>query len=320
MRRYEWKPYRPTPPPQPVDWWVKAVPVLVGLQLLIATLLRLRPGRLGLWLWYTGPTLLIVSAFILLVGALLSSRRWRHGINVWHIAGYVGLLIFVTSLRTYGSYPSSYDSRPSQVVFRLPLDGPVTVAWGGERADVNYHVFLPDQRWAYDLLLTQNGRSASGNGTTHDQHYAWELPVLSPADGVIRRAVDGEPEAALDAPRWGLAGLGNHVVIEVAANEFLFIGHLRRDTVAVHVGDRVTRGQQLGRVGNSGNSSEPHVHLHLQNTLVPYFGEAIPFHFSRYALNDRPVSRGMPEGGRKAGRYIGQLIEHQNQTKSRDGS
>ena len=319
-RGYEWVPYRPEPPVRPVDWWVKGVPVLVGLQILIATLLRLRPGWLGLWLWYLGPSLLVILAAALLIGSLRSSRQWRHGVNPWHIAGYIGLVVFIVSLRTYGSYPSSHDRSPSAVEFRLPLDGPVTVAWGGETSEVNYHVFLPDQRWAYDLLVTEGGWSAAGDGARLEDHHAWDLPVRAPADGVVRRSVDGEPEAVLGAPRWGLAGLGNHVVIQVAPDEFLFIGHLRRGTVAVAVGERVTASQLLGRVGNSGNSSEPHVHVHLQDTLRPYFGEAIPFYFSAYEQDGRLVDQGMPEGGRLRGRYVGQRVEQRRPDEPRAGT
>ena len=284
--------------------------MLVGVQYLIAGLLWARPGRLGLWLWYSGPLVLIGLAFILLIGALRSSRRWRHGINGWHIIGYLGLVVFVASLRTYGAYPSSFDARPSRVEFRLPLDGWITVAWGGDEADVNYHVFLPDQRWAYDLLVTDHGQSASGAGTRLDQYLAWNLAVRAPAAGVVRRVVDGTPEAVLGAPRWGLAGLGNHVVMEVASGEFLFVGHLRRGTVAVAVGERVVAGQLLGHVGNSGNSSEPHVHLHLQDTMQPYFGEAIPFYFSWYQEDGTLVGQGMPEGGLEKGRYVGDQVRH----------
>ena len=189
--RYEWVPYRPQAPARPIDWWVKGVPALVGLQILIATLLRLRPGWPGLWLWYLGPSLLVILAGVLLIASFRSSRQWRHGVNVWHIAGYLGLVVFIVSLRTYGSYPSSHDGSPSAVEFRLPLDGAVTVAWGGEASDVNYHVFLPDQRWAYDVLVTEGGRSAARDGARFEDHHAWNLPVRAPADGVVRRSVDG---------------------------------------------------------------------------------------------------------------------------------
>ena len=67
----------------------------------------------------------------------------------------------------------------------------------------------------------------------------------------------------------------------------------------------MTAGQPLGRVGNSGNSSEPHVHLHLQDSRRVYFGEGIPFYFHRYEHAGRVIERGMPEGGRRRGRYLG---------------
>ena len=186
----------------------------------------------------------------------------------------------------------------------------MTVAWGGATADVNYHVFLPDQRWAYDLVVTRAGRTFRTDGGALDDYHAYGLPVYAPAAGVVFAAHDGEPEVAIGATRWGLAGLGNHVGIEVAPREYLFIGHLQPGSVAVSTGDRVTAGQLLGRVGNSGNSSEPHVHLHLQDSTRPYFGEGIPFHFHGYRQEGRFVARGMPEGGRRGGLYRGARVAH----------
>jgi hypothetical protein len=72
----------------------------------------------------------------------------------------------------------------------------------------------------------------------------------------------------------------------------------------------------IGRVGNSGNSSEPHVHLHLQDTSAPYLGEGIPFYFHDYRVNGVEVERGMPYGGRARrsrrwpGAFTGQIVEH----------
>ena len=132
--------------------------------------------------------------------------------------------------------------------------------------------------------------------------------MLAPAVGVVFASHDGEPDVAIGSTRWGLAGLGNHVGIEVAPQEHLFIGPLQPGSVAVRVGDRVKAGQPLARVGNSGNSSEPHVHLHLQDSPRVYFGEAIPFYFHDYSHSGRVVDRGMPEGGRRDGRYQGQRI------------
>ena len=300
---------RPAPTERAViDWWVRVVPVVVASHLLLFVILQVRPGHLGLWIWYVGPILIAVAAAILLVGSLLSARRWKYGVNRWHVMGYVGLFMVIFTLPTYEAYPSSYDDRPSRMRFRLPLDGPITVAWGGSTSLVNYHVFLPDQRWAYDLLVTRNGWSFTGDGDRLDDYYCYGLPVVAPASGTVFAAHDGEPDVSIGAPRWGLAGLGNYVGIEVVPEEHLFIGHLQPGSVAVGVGDQVAAGQHLGRVGNSGNSSEPHVHLHLQDSRRVYFGEGIPFYFYRYQHAGRVIERGMPEGGRRRGQYHGQRV------------
>ncbi len=291
-----------------MDGCVRLVPFVLTLHVVLLLTLRARPGHLGLWIWYVGPIVLVVATVILLVGSLLSAYRWKHGVNRWHVLGYVGLITVIFTLPIYEAYPSSYDERPSQVEFRLPLEGPVTVAWGGSTAAVNYHVFLPDQRWAYDLLVTRDGRSFRTDGADPEDYYAYGLPVYAPASGVVFASHDGEPDVMIGAPRWGLAGLGNYVGVEVAPGESLFIGHLQPGSVTVDVGDHVVNGQLLGRVGNSGNSSEPHVHLHLQDSIRAYFGEGIPFYFHRYQHAGRVIERGMPEGGRRAGRYRGERV------------
>ncbi|MFH1749053.1 MAG: M23 family metallopeptidase [Planctomycetota bacterium] len=230
--------------------------------------------------------------------------------NRWHVLGYSGLLVVIFTLPIFNAYPSSYDDRESQAAFRLPLDGPVTVAWGGATSDVNYHVYLPDQRWAYDLLVARDGTTFRADGSRFADYYSYGLPVLAPASGRVFAAHDGEPEVAIGAPRWALAGLGNHVGIEVAPNEYLFIGHFQPGSVTVQVGDDVRAGQQIAGIGNSGNSSEPHIHLHLQDTPQPYFGEGIPFSFSRYERRGHVIERGMPRGGRRNGRYSGDSVAH----------
>ena len=306
---------RPLPRPDPaqrraVDGWVRLVPGLVALHLALLLTLRARPGYVALWIWYAGPIVLAILTAGLLVASLRSAYRWKHGVNHWQLLAYAGLIGVVATLPIYDPYPSSHDARPSTVAFRVPIDGPVTVAWGGSTAPVNYHVFLPDQRWAYDLLVTRDGRTFRTDGAAVEDYYAYGLPVYAPAAGVVFAARDGEPDVAIGARRWGLAGLGNHVGIEVGPAEYLFLGHLQPGSVTVRVGDRVAAGQPLGRVGNSGNSSEPHVHLHLQDSMDPYFGEGIPFFFHDYRHDGRLVERGMPEGGRRRGRYRGERIVH----------
>jgi murein DD-endopeptidase MepM/ murein hydrolase activator NlpD len=208
----------------------------------------------------------------------------------------------------YRTFPSSYDHAPSNVDFRLPLDGPVTVAWGGPTAAVNYHVGIPAERWGYDLLVTQHGVSHRGPGTELRDFYAFDRPVRSPAAGRVIQVRDVDPDVPPGRANRS-RGAGNHIVVEVAPSEYLFIAHLKAGTISVSSGQQVRRGDVVGRVGNSGNSSEPHVHLHLQDAPEAGAGEAIPLLFSDYVLEDGTVvPRGTPEGGRRAGRYAGSIV------------
>lgn len=292
--------------------WVAGAWALAAVHAAVLAAVHVRPGLAAVVLWYAWPPMAALAAAMLLAVALL--RTWRRQpTERGHLAALALLAAVVASLALVRTYPSSHDARPSQVRFRLPLDGPVTVAWGGATLAENYHAIMPDQRWAYDLLVTREGRSYHGDGSRVEQYYAYARPVLAPADGTVHAVRDGDPD---EPPgRWRLRRTtGNHVVIEVAPREFLFVAHLQPGSITVAPGDRVRMGQPIGRVGNSGNTTEPHVHLHLQDTPRPYLGEAIPFYFHDYRLGDTIVERGMPTGGQHRGvvrgPYTGQIVEH----------
>jgi murein DD-endopeptidase MepM/ murein hydrolase activator NlpD len=297
------------------DSWLYAALVLLAAQLGFLAVIYARPGIVAVVLWYTVPLLLLVATASLLLVAFVRSWRGRQGPSGRQLTGYTALLTIVVSIAAFRVYPSARDDAPSRVPFRVPLDGPVTVAWGGAALSENYHAVMPDQRWAYDLLVTMNGSSFRGAGMRLEDYYAYGREVAAPADGMVRHVQDGEPDGTIGQRRL-LRAFGNHVVLEVAPKEFLFIAHLQPASITVRPGDRVSAGQAIGRVGNSGNSSEPHVHLHLQDRPTPSFGEAIPFYFYGYQLDGRDVVRGMPRGGRtvrsrvRTGAFTGEIIEH----------
>jgi hypothetical protein len=296
--------------PHPSDWWIWGVPPLAVAHLAVFLVLRSRPGRLGPALWRWGPPILAVAAGVLLLAALWSAIRNRRTWSPRRLAGYVGLIVLVFTIAQYQAYPSSYDDAPSQVRFRLPIEGAITVAWGGASPDDNYHAGVPAERWAYDLLVTRGGVSHRGDGQVLADYYAYGLPLHSPASGRVVTVRDGEPDVAPGRTRRG-QGAGNHVVLEVAPHQYLFMAHLRPGSVAVLPGQYVTAGQIVGAVGNSGHTTEPHVHLHLQDTPVANSGEGIPVFFSTYVVpaTGKHVDRGMPTGGTRRGRFAGQVVE-----------
>jgi murein DD-endopeptidase MepM/ murein hydrolase activator NlpD len=260
-------------------------------------------------LWQWGPPLVIAAIAVTLVFALRSTLKvgatwsWRHGI------AFVTLGVLVLTMGLYWTFPSKHDFSPSPVVFDLPLDGPITVAWGGQTARTNYHVSAPAERWAYDLLVTDNGKSFRGEGRAVEDYYAYDRPVQAPAGGRVVHVHDGEPDARPGRAEPSRGG-GNYVVIEIAPEQYLFLVHLRTGTIRVRPGATVRRGDIVGRVGNSGNSSEPHLHLHVQDMPGAGEGQGIPFYFGNYVAlpSVQPVTQGMPEGGTRNGQYIGERI------------
>jgi murein DD-endopeptidase MepM/ murein hydrolase activator NlpD len=179
---------------------------------------------------------------------------------------------------------------------RLPFTGEWFVIWGGRTLAQNRHASSPDQRFAYDFVIARGGVTHQGDGKQNGDYYCFGQPVMAPGAGSIVEAVDGVADNTPGAVN-GEAPLGNHVVIDHGNGEFSFIAHLQRGSVAVKTGDRVARGAALGRCGNSGVSTEPHVHYHIQSTPAFLVGAGMPAQFEHYIADGTVVARGEPARG-----------------------
>jgi len=181
----------------------------------------------------------------------------------------------------------------------LPFEGSWWVVWGGPTERQNYHVVAPDQRHAYDLLVWKAGGTHRGSGIRNADYWAWGKRVLAPAAGVVVRAVDGvrdnRPQVQVENRR---NPAGNHVVLDLGNGEYALLAHLRQGSVRVRQGQRVRAGDLLGLTGNSGNSSEPHLHFHVQDR-PGLFGAArgLPISFGNYRADGVRVARGAPVQG-----------------------
>ncbi|MFD9126625.1 M23 family metallopeptidase [Kitasatospora sp. NPDC059571] len=144
---------------------------------------------------------------------------------------------------------------------RFPLRGSWYVGQGGGRG-LNHHIDAPEQRGAVDLTRVGRNGTHRGSGRRLDCYPAYGAEVHAPCDGTVAAAVDGLPDQEPGVLRYGPL-YGNHVVIDTGS-ERIVLAHLRPGTVAVTAGEQVRAGRLLGQVGNSGNSSEPHLHLHAE--------------------------------------------------------
>ena len=190
------------------------------------------------------------------------------------------------------AYPTSLDKIALAATVRLPSDSPLLVAWGGDNPMVNYHVLFPDQRWAYDLMV-----EPAFNGSNRLEDYGcWGVEILAPVAGEVILVIDDEPDhmPGRDSEGYSYPG-GNHVFIRLETNTYLAIAHLQKGSILVKEGDWVNEGQKLGKCGNSGITSEPHIHIHHQREdprVVPEgLAEGLPLFFKDH----NGIS--MPEGG-----------------------
>ena len=85
--------------------------------------------------------------------------------------------------------------------------------------------------------------------------------------------------------------LGNHVVVDLGDGTYAALAHLKRRSIKVTKGQAVRAGQQLAECGNSGNSSEPHIHFQLMDTSRTAFAAGLPFRFAGYDMlkNGQPL-------------------------------
>jgi len=192
--------------------------------------------------------------------------------------------------------PSPYLDYQTRAHLRLPFDGEWHVVWGGRDIARNYHAAFPGQRFAYDLLKVVDGSSHRDGGKALEDYYCWNRRILAPAAGTVLEAVDDLPDQAIgtrnpDAPA------GNHVMLDLGNGEYALLAHLRQGSVTVEPGQRVAAGDELGRCGNSGNSSEPHLHFHLQDAPVFGEGHGLPAFFEHYLADGKAVERGEPVKG-----------------------
>lgn len=194
--------------------------------------------------------------------------------------------------------PSEYLDYQTKTALRLPFEGEWFVFWGGRKLEQNYHAATVDQRFAYDLMIMKDGASHTGDGKENEDYHCFDLPILAPGAGTVVVAIDGiEDNVPGEMNAKQIAG--NHVVLDHGNGEFSFLAHFKKGSLGVKVGDKVAAGALLGRCGNSGNSSEPHLHYHVQTTAELRKGAGLPVQFRNYLADGQPVERGEPVKGQR---------------------
>lgn len=178
-------------------------------------------------------------------------------------------------------YPANINEVTPSITVRWPLNEKTKVGWGGDTVEANTaHAVWASERWAYDLVMEPE---STGSNNLED-YGIYDKEVVAPISGTVVASYDKEDDIAPNTEEF-LSMEGNHVYIKIdETGTFLLLNHLKKDSVLVKVGDHVSEGDVIGRVGNSGSTSEPHLHIHHQRqdptqTIYPIFAEGLPLYF-----------------------------------------
>lgn len=216
---------------------------------------------------------------------------------------------------------------PTAIPLSLPFTGRWLVQNSPARRVPSHGTDLLGSTYAIDFVAVGEGRATAVRRDwrtllatePNERFVGFGRPVLAPADGEVVVVHDGEPDhearrsLALLPYLWGqparvragaAAVAGNHVGLALSDGRTLvFLVHLGRGSVQVRVGERVRTGQVLGTCGNSGNSTQPHVHLQATDHPDVARAHGVPMTFLRFreepVRGRRAVERaeGMPAEG-----------------------
>ena len=145
------------------------------------------------------------------------------------------------------------------------------------------------ERFAIDFLLVDSaGRNMRTDGMQNADHYSYDQPVFAVADGRVIGVRSDLPDNTpskppVVAPDFDTVS-GNYVILDIGGGRYVLYAHLRPSSVTVQAGDIVQRGRELGRIGNTGLSSGPHLHFQVSDRPGIYSGEGLPFALERYQV------------------------------------
>jgi hypothetical protein len=282
--------------PSALQWLVINAPFALGIIFLWATARWEIPSA------YLRP----VFPVLLIVALVFGFRRigepgtrpgklatiWNYTISSVMLVMFLGMTVI--AFRGYPTPPNTVDLKP-------PLrNGKFVILHGGTTSLINGHSKVRPQNFAIDIVqLGSWGRRAKSftGGSNLDDYYVFGAPVYAPCDGEVLAAetsLEDLTPPAMDRKN----PAGNHVLIGCGDIEVL-LAHLQKASVNVVKGDAVRSDSIVGRVGNTGNTSEPHLHMHVErggNVETILNGEAVPF-----TIDDQFLVRGDVFGNCKGG-------------------
>ncbi len=222
--------------------------------------------------------------------------RWARGVEIEWSWDEKNRVISVTAHPATSEAPSPHLEYQVHTQLHLPFEGSWNVLWGGRTIEENAHAAVSDERFALDLFIVRGPHTYEGDGRRNEQYFCFGKPVIAPASGIVVETMDGmadnQPGSVNPSELYG-----NHLVIDHGGGEYSLMGHLMKGSIAVKKGQLVFAGQVVARAGNSGVSTEPHLHFQLMDHASWVKAHGLPSQFVDYLADGKPVDEGEPHRG-----------------------
>jgi murein DD-endopeptidase MepM/ murein hydrolase activator NlpD len=149
------------------------------------------------------------------------------------------------------------------------------------------------QRFAIDWAqVYADGQPYSGDALINKNYRGYGQPVYAVADGVVSEVKDGIPENIPDPVARAVeitldTVAGNHVIEKIGENAYATFAHLQPGSLRVKLGEHIHQGEEIGLLGNSGNSTAPHLHFQLCDANSVLACEGLPYALSTFDVEGR---------------------------------
>ncbi|MGG0289903.1 M23 family metallopeptidase [Bacillus pacificus] len=267
--------------------WKKFLLVIIVSFLIISWILvYVANGVTSVFVWWSIQAFSFISVFLLVGSVIIFFLK---GIFRKRIDGTLFLIILFSIIGAWPlgwfanigglAYPANVQSMSPKIVVRFPLNESALVGWGGDRLETNYHVIKPNERWAYDILIPP----AEVKSNKLEDYGIFGAKVMAPASGTVVSINNNEQDLVPGSENFQ-SMVGNHIYLRLdETGTFLILAHLKKGSINVREGQHVSEGEFLAQVGNSGSSSEPHLHIHHQrqdpSKVSMFLAEGLPLYF-----------------------------------------
>ena len=264
-----------------LEVWVYVVAFLAFLMIVFWSIVFMRLGTTSIRiLTQFIPTLSMMTIPVLTWGVFRSVIKPPALRKSRTIAFLVALGVGIVGMEPLIPAPLSTENWKQDFPIKLPFKGEWYTTQGGDDPGRNYHNTTPAHRWAYDFVVREKGKTFALDGKKNEDYFCFGKQILSPVSGKVVQAENDEPDNENDEiPATLERAKGNHLVIRVKSGVYIFLQHLKYQSLKVEIGDTVEVGQSVGECGNSGRSYRPHLQIHAQNTEGFPIAESLPLTF-----------------------------------------